>query len=63
MKGEGAAMTYEQATHFAQTWGLALLVVLFVGVLIYALWPGNRDRFKRAAHTPLENEDDNGRQD
>jgi cytochrome c oxidase cbb3-type subunit 4 len=56
-------MTYEQATHFAQTWGLALLVVLFVGVLIYALWPGNRDKFKRASHTPLENEDDNGRQD
>jgi cytochrome c oxidase cbb3-type subunit IV len=56
-------MTYAQATHFAQTWGLALLVVLFIGVLIYALWPGNRDRFKRAAHSPLENEDDNGRQD
>jgi cytochrome c oxidase cbb3-type subunit 4 len=56
-------MTYEQATHFAQTWGLALLVLLFVGVLIYAFWPGNRERFKRAAQTPLADEDDNGRQD
>jgi cytochrome c oxidase cbb3-type subunit 4 len=56
-------MTYAEASHFAQTWGLALLVVLFVGVLIYALWPGNRDKFKRAAQTPLENEDDDGRQD
>lgn len=56
-------MTYAEATHFAQTWGLGLLVVLFAGVLIYALWPGNRDKFKRAAQTPLENEDDDGRQD
>jgi cytochrome c oxidase cbb3-type subunit 4 len=56
-------MTYEQATQFAQTWGLALLVVLFVGVLLYALWPGNRDKFKRAAHTPLNEENDDGRHD
>jgi cytochrome c oxidase cbb3-type subunit 4 len=55
-------MSYEQASHFAQTWGLALLAVLFVAVLIYALWPGNNDKFKRAAHAPLENEDDDGRQ-
>lgn len=55
-------MTYAEATHFAQTWGLALLAVLFAGVLVYALWPGNSDKFKRAAHAPLENEDDDGRQ-
>lgn len=56
-------MTYAQATQFAQTWGLALLFVLFVCVLIYALWPGNRDKFKRAAHTPLADEENDGRQD
>jgi cytochrome c oxidase cbb3-type subunit 4 len=56
-------MTYEQATQFAQTWGLGLLVILFVGVVIYALWPGNREKFKRAAHTPLNQENDDGRQD
>jgi cytochrome c oxidase cbb3-type subunit 4 len=53
-------MTYEQATHLAQTWGLALLVVLFAGALIYALWPGNRQKFKDAARTPLNDEVDNG---
>jgi cytochrome c oxidase cbb3-type subunit IV len=58
-----AAMTYEQASHFAQTWGLAFLVVLFAGVLIYAFWPGNREKFKRAAETPLNDGDDDGRQD
>lgn len=54
-------MTYQQATHFAQTWGMGLLLILFLGVVIYALWPGNRDKFKRAAETPLNDEDDDGR--
>jgi cytochrome c oxidase cbb3-type subunit 4 len=56
-------MTYEQATQFAQTWGLGLLVILFVAVVIYALWPGNSEKFKRAARTPLNEENDDGRQD
>lgn len=58
-----SAVSYADASHFAQTWGLGLLAVLFAGVLIYALWPGNRDKFKRAAHAPLLNEDEDGRQD
>lgn len=56
-------MSYAEASHFAQTWGLALLLVLFAIVLVYALWPGNREKFKRAAETPLKDEDDDGRQD
>jgi cytochrome c oxidase cbb3-type subunit 4 len=56
-------MTYETATQIAQTWGMGLLIVLFAGVVIYALWPANRDKFKRAAQTPLADEDDDGRQD
>ena len=56
-------MTYEQVAHIAETWGLALLTVLFVGAVIYALWPGNREKFKKAAETPLKDEDDDGRQD
>lgn len=59
----GEGMSYAEASHFAQTWGLALLVVLFVSVVLYTFWPGNREKFKRAAATPLENEDDDGRQD
>jgi cbb3-type cytochrome oxidase subunit 3 len=30
---------------------MGLLIVLFAGVVIYALWPANRDKFKRAART------------
>lgn len=55
-------MTYEQATQFAQTWGLVLLVICFAAAVAYALWPGNREKFKRAARTPLnDGDDDDGR--
>lgn len=53
-------MTYEQAAHLAQTWGLVLLVVCFAGAVIYALWPGNREKFKRAARAPLNDGDEDG---
>jgi len=55
-------MDYAQISHFAQTWGLVLLAVCFGIAVVYALWPGNRDKFKRAARNPLHDEDDNGRQ-
>jgi cytochrome c oxidase cbb3-type subunit 4 len=51
-------MSFEAATHFAQTWGLALLSILFLGVVVYALWPGNRKKFDRAARAPLDEDKD-----
>tara|TARA_R110000868_G_scaffold14669_3_gene67910 strand:- start:4331 stop:4480 length:150 start_codon:yes stop_codon:yes gene_type:complete len=47
-------MDYETARVFAATWGLIGLVVMFVGALVYALWPRNRDKFDDAAHIPLK---------
>lgn len=47
-------MTYHEVSAFAQSWGLVFLVALFLGTCAYALWPGNRDRFERAARQPLE---------
>jgi len=55
-------MNYEQATQFAQTWGLVILAACFIVAVAYALWPSNREKFKRAARAPLENEDDHGGQ-
>jgi len=46
----------QQIAHFAQTWGLVYLVVLFLVVLVYALWPGNARKFDRAARRPLDEE-------
>jgi cytochrome c oxidase cbb3-type subunit 4 len=52
-------MTYEAVTHFAQTWGLVFAVALFAVAVAYALWPSNRQTFDRAAHAPLNKDDDN----
>ncbi len=46
-------MTYALLSSFAQTGGLLYFVVLFLGVLAYALWPRNRESFDHAAHLPL----------
>ena len=46
-------MTYTEAYEFAQTYCLVYLMLLFLGVQVYALWPGNRRRFDDAAKIPL----------
>ncbi len=47
-------MTYDNVAYFAQTWGLLYLVVLFAGVLIYALRPSARKKFEDAAQIPFK---------
>jgi len=47
-------MTYQTVSAFAQTYGLAALVIMFAVAVTYALWPGNREKFDHAARTPLE---------
>lgn len=54
-------MTYLSFSQFAATWGLLLLCAGFGVALIYALWPGNKEKFGRAAQAPLEDGDDDGR--
>jgi len=51
-------MTYAAINQFAQIWGLLILLALFLGAAAYALWPANRDKFKRASAMPLEKDDD-----
>ena len=50
-------MTYETLSRFAQQGGSIYFSLLFVAVLIYALWPRNRTRFDAAARIPLDEED------
>ncbi|GIX17936.1 MAG: hypothetical protein KatS3mg119_2122 [Rhodothalassiaceae bacterium] len=49
---------YERLVHFAGTWGLGLLMLLFAVAVMYALWPGNRDKFRRMAELPLHDDPD-----
>ena len=47
-------MDYHVVTHFAHTWGLVYLFIMFVAVLGYALWPRNRRKFRDAADIPFK---------
>ena len=44
---------YEAWSHFAATWGLLYFFALFMGVVIYAYWPRNKEKFDAAAQIPL----------
>ena len=45
--------TYEFFAHLAQTWGLVYFVLLFMAVLVYALWPSKQKQFDESARMPL----------
>ena len=45
--------TYRALAEFAQTWGLAYFVAVFVVVLMYALWPSRQRQFDEDARIPL----------
>ena len=45
--------TYKAAAEFAQTWGLLYFVLIFLGVVAYAMWPSRKKAFDEAARIPL----------
>jgi cytochrome c oxidase cbb3-type subunit IV len=47
-------MTYDNAVAISQIAALIFFVALFVGVVAYAFWPGNKKRFEKDARIPLE---------
>jgi cytochrome c oxidase cbb3-type subunit 4 len=48
--------TYKFLAQFAQTWGLAYFVAVFLIVVAYALWPSNKKKFEEAGRIPLEDD-------
>jgi cytochrome c oxidase cbb3-type subunit 4 len=60
-------MTYEDLVTYCGVISLILFIALFAVVLIYAFWPGNRERFEQARLIPLDKDahdfpgDHNGR--
>ncbi len=46
--------TYKAVAEFAQTWGLGYFAVVFMLVLLYALWPSRHEQFNKAARIPLQ---------
>jgi cytochrome c oxidase cbb3-type subunit 4 len=51
-------MTYEQVSTFSQVAALLFFVALFVGVVIYAFWRGNKKGFEKDARIPLRQDPD-----
>ena len=56
-------MTYDSVASVTQIAALVLFVALFLGVLIYAFWPGNKKTFEEAANIPLEQDPDQATDD
>jgi cytochrome c oxidase cbb3-type subunit 4 len=48
---------------FVSSLWVVWLVLLFAGIVAYALWPGNRRKFRQAARIPLDDEDEAPRDD
>ena len=52
-----SAVSYETLARFAQQGGSIYFTLLFIAVLVYALWPRSKARFQDAARIPLEEDD------
>ncbi|MDY6924181.1 MAG: cbb3-type cytochrome c oxidase subunit 3 [Pseudomonadota bacterium] len=53
-----SGLDYEAVARFAQQGGTLYFGAIFIAGLVYALWPKNRDAFRRLSHLPLENDED-----
>jgi cytochrome c oxidase cbb3-type subunit 4 len=49
-------MDYESANTLSQIVALILFLALFVGVIVYVFWPGNRKKFDDASRLPLDDD-------
>ncbi|WP_102226270.1 cbb3-type cytochrome c oxidase subunit 3 [Acidimangrovimonas sediminis] len=49
--------TYDTLRHFADSWMLLLLVLIFLGVIVWAFRPGSRGDQRDAATSIFRNED------
>lgn len=46
--------TYTAMRHFADSWGLLVMALYFVGVVVFTLRPGGRKAADNAASIPLK---------
>lgn len=47
-------MDYEGLRHFADTWGLLVLGLLFVVIILFLFRRGSTERYRRAARIPMD---------
>src|SRR5262249_35356799 len=51
LTGDGTMQIF--VTHLITTFWTPIFVMIFLGISVYALWPGNRETFDDAARMPL----------
>ncbi len=51
-------MTFESATVLSQTVALVLFIAMFVGIVVYVFWPGNKKKFDEASQLPPDDDND-----
>jgi cytochrome c oxidase cbb3-type subunit 4 len=49
--------TYTALRHFADSWALLFLFLVFLGVVVWAFRPGSRKAHSDAANIPFRHED------
>ena len=52
-----SGFSYEAVAAFAQHGGTLYFGLMFMGGLIYALWPRHKEAFQRLARLPLEDDE------
>lgn len=50
-------MEHEFWVYVSKSWGLIYLILLSIGVLVYALRPSNKNTFDKAANSVLDEKD------
>jgi len=47
-------LSYEQVAAFAQQGGTVYFFLLFLAIVVYAVWPKNKAKFDHAAQIPFK---------
>ncbi len=51
-------MDYQSMRSFADSWGLLLLFLIFIGVIAYTFRPGSKKEADKIAQIPLTDDDE-----
>ena len=46
-------MTYDTVATYSQVTSLLFFIAMFIGVIVYTFWPGNREKFDEAQRKAL----------
>jgi cytochrome c oxidase cbb3-type subunit 4 len=50
-------MHYDELRHFADSWGLLLMTLVFVGAVLWVIRPGSRRHYQEQAEIPFKHDE------